>query len=227
MTHECAEFYAELQSIFNFFTRLVAHTLKPAILEGMTEVPAKPSPALRQFVHDHSELIVHMLYARSVDNFLTYVADLLGLVASRPDAGSGSKPVASTRDAAKKIERLSRRGWEPISAYFRKELEFTLFPDEKHEQMLRSFVAVRNLIVHNRGYVDERFVEQFAGAPWKLGEQIPIGATGMITALELFWRTVDDVDSRAAKAFGLERTHRRADVAKLVRRPGAPIPELR
>lgn len=164
-----------------------------------------------------------LVVCRFVDNYLRYIADVMGEVfVARPETLSTSAEVKvedvlrhGTLDdfvawyADKRVNSLTYKGFGPVVADFERRLgvPFTTVID-RQEQIHRA-VAIRNLIVHQRGIVDWRFVNDlqtrgFDTAHLRVGQQLPDFASG--PTMRALVASVREIDDKVASKFGLLRT---------------------
>jgi len=111
--------------------------------------------------------------------------------------------------ADKRVNSLTYKGSGPVVGDFERRLgvPFTTAID-RLEQIHRT-VAIRNLIVHRRGIVDWRIVNDlqtrsFDTAHLRVGEQLPDFASG--PTMMVFVASVREIDDKVASKFGLLRT---------------------
>lgn len=112
---------------------------------------------------------------RYVDNFLCYLGDLLGEAAKKfpnviisKDQQVHVRHVLEQRDIdsfkswfiEKKVNELSFGGLVEILDYFTKKFEIVLISeeDDMHHDLIQA-VGLRNILVHRRGIIDERFMK--------------------------------------------------------------------
>jgi hypothetical protein len=110
------------------------------------------------------QLILQTMLCRNVDNFLTYLSQLLSLIfRTKPETLRSNEQIKvdfalqySTMDdlvdaiAEKKVTDLSYAGMRQLSDYLRDRLGLELFTDEPALERAIFLIEVRNLIVHNR-----------------------------------------------------------------------------
>ncbi len=104
----------------------------------------------------------------------------------------------------RRVRSLSMRSLGELDQYFRKTFEFDLFAsDEQRESAIR-LVAQRNLLVHNRGLVNQIYLEQTKDSRLKVGDVIKYDGPKALCALEFLSSWVCDLDVRLIEKFKLE-----------------------
>ena len=71
--------------------------------------------------------------------------------------------------------------------------------DQGKFDKLRSLVATRNIIVHDRGVVNEMFIASVKGA--SIGEQVEVGLKEASAAIGIVGATAIDLDERLTRKF--------------------------
>lgn len=163
-------------------------------------------------------LLQELVLSRGVDGYLTYVSELLSLVfRNRPetlrsketvplDFVLGFETINELQEAIaeRKVERLAYRGMAELAEWVRDAMGFELVTDRKRLNDVKRLVERRNLIVHHRGVIDERYVRNCGEADGKVGEKLKL-REGAADAVLLLAEAVSDADSRAAEKWGLDR----------------------
>ena len=161
-----------------------------------------------------------LIVTRYVDSYLTYVAELLHeVLLVRPEILSSQEQITveeslthSTMEelvaylADRKVSRLSFKGLGDLDRYFSRNLGVGLVDDPALGQLLREWVALRNLVTHRRGVVDLR--AHNGGLPpahYALGEQVRITRTNGFRMLAAVVIAVFDLDRRIIAKFDLPR----------------------
>jgi hypothetical protein len=193
--------------------------------EQKAEIEKRSERAAQDALGSWGDLIREMEYSRVVDNYLTYVAELLALLfRTRPETMKSKKQVSiefildhESRDdlvdtlAEDQVDRLSRAGLWELQDELQKSLGFKLFVLEDAARGAARAVAIRNLIVHKRGVVDRRFQKQLPEEDTKIGEPFPLTDLDAATAAELFQYAVRDTDPRAVEKWDLPTPLETAD----------------
>jgi hypothetical protein len=184
---------------------------------------AKLSAAVRNgigadtIVGVYADMIAEMLWCRGVDNFLTYVAHLLGLLfRTRPETlkSSRSETLETILEfqsinelvnylADKRVYDLTFRGMRDLRAALLRELGYDLFPVEERLERAVLIIEDRNLIAHNRNVVNELYLRR-TGAKWaKIGAKHTVGLVCTQRCMRFLAHAVLDIDARAVDKFQL------------------------
>lgn len=148
---------------------------------GVTDVPELQKQLdvyLNKNVNDitnvwtYEQYLSQTIYARCVDNFLSYLKDILIEVINK-DPRAMKSDEKETREfilnfntmeelraalASKKIDELSHINVPEINKFFQKRLGLKLLEDADDMENLDFTIKERNLIVHNRGIVTSDFI---------------------------------------------------------------------
>jgi hypothetical protein len=234
--------YRDVIGFILFITQLSkwADQSREKLLRALEDIdPADPVDLKRRAVDEFKAfrpLTREMLLNRFVDNFLTYVAQLLALAfKTRPDMLKSNEKVEvgfvlehRTTDeltealADRRVERLSYQGLEALAADLRTGLGFELIPDETRFQSAVELVEMRNLLVHNRGIVNRRYRGRVAGAP-PLGEHLRLTSDIVVDGLQLLTECATDIDRRAVAKWALPASPPQAETSP--RRSARHVPQ--
>ncbi|MFE2486138.1 hypothetical protein ACFXGR_23130 [Streptomyces mirabilis] len=172
---------------------------------------------LSEYVKESRPARLEMALSRSVDNFLSYVSDILTqAIITRPDLLKTQEQVsleevlnhASLEDfvrwaAERRVNQLSFKGLSDIAQYVEKRLGMTLHSSEDDWTSLNEAVAVRNIIVHRRAIIDERFLWSIKDSKLTVGQKYEVPREKLAQAMKCTMRIVHDFDSRIAEKFDL------------------------
>ncbi|ASR36652.1 hypothetical protein BAY61_18430 [Prauserella marina] len=162
---------------------------------------------------------IEALLCRYVDNFLCYVCDLIALILrEQPSALVESDATISLRDVfahddlpslqvwliEKKINELSFQGFIRIAEYCAKRFDLELIPSLSTRKDISICIASRNLIVHRRGIIDDRFMKAAEVDLGKVGQRLSIDGIVWDRMLPSLLLAVHDIDDRAARKFKLQ-----------------------
>ena len=172
---------------------------------------------LRKFL----PLLEESTLARGVENFLTYIADLLSIVfKTRPEMLRSREQTVDIEFvlehdsmdglidalADRRVERLAYSGVRDLADYLHDSLGFDLFTSEADLDSAVRIVEGRNVVVHNRAIVNRVYVSRVRDTPQKIGERLSLDFDGLYRDLAFLATTVRDVDERAAEKWGIERS---------------------
>ena len=156
--------------------------------------------------------VEEMLLARIVDNFQSYVVDLLlEIYLVRPEIvpkGSvtyrelfGSADILELRKIAieKTVSSYGYMNIVDLSDEIKKSLSFPIFDHWLTKRRVKRIVEIRNLIVHNRSTINETFIEKVGCKHDRFGSQVSVpNAVGVLRYLDAL---ANDIDCRAAVKF--------------------------
>ena len=166
----------------------------------------------------YEEMYKQMVLCRGVDMYLTYLTELLRLVFSvKPEIMKSNEQVTyefilehSTIDD---LGRLAHRGeghkaltsWcrEVCLSSLKKGLGLALFTNPACAEGVAKLVEIRNIIVHNRGIVNQLFLDRVPGWLGKIGEAIVVRDKEITKMLVFLAAAAGDTDERARDKFGL------------------------
>lgn len=171
-------------------------------------------------VHEVSEqMLLQIRISRGVDNFLSYVSELValtlranrhllrGAVTADVEENPGYSGLEDEigQRIEKLVHRLSYKGLGALQHELHKRIDLDLFVRDEDLQRAKQLNEVRNLIVHKRAVVDRVFLERLPGYPASQGQVLQFD--GGITEGDLAFlsASVRDIDARAAAKFGLGR----------------------
>jgi hypothetical protein len=189
--------------------------IRDSAAEFATGKQGGPLEELMKYLPLQSEL----LFSRSIDNVLTYISELLALIFStRPEMLRSDEKIstewalqyANREDllaalTERKVHRLSFNGFMDLHDDLNGKFGFRLFQSPKSLGHAASLVEKRNLIAHNRGIVNRRYLERVPSAPEKLGDRLQFDPNEVFDDLTFLTASVIDIDTRAGEKFGIPR----------------------
>ncbi|MFD7864102.1 hypothetical protein [Streptomyces sp. NPDC059783] len=171
----------------------------------------------REHIDETQAARFEVAITRAVDNFLCYVADVLTqAMITCPQLLKSQEQVAMadilehssieefTHWAAEQhVARLSFKGLPVIAEYIEKRLGLSIYTNRDDWDAVKRAVAVRNLIVHRRSRIDDRFIRSMAGvgASPNKGERYTPPPSMIPEVMKCTKRIVGDFDLRIAKKF--------------------------
>ena len=158
-----------------------------------------------------------MLLCRSVDIFLTYLTELLGLIyKTRPEALRSNEKLSYEEILScqnfdelvhvmieERVDSLSYKGFSKLHNDIQEKLGLVLFETNVGFSKANLIVELRNVFVHNRGMISRRFQERVPNHPAQIGEQIIPVPVEMLGHSIFLLDSVMDIDARAIAKFGL------------------------
>jgi hypothetical protein len=176
--------------------------------------------ALARFGHIQSE----NMCTRLVDNFLTYVSQLLqAVLLKKPEMLRSSEMVRLDeilrfkrfRDliaflADRKINELGYGGLQGIEDFVRDRTGLQLVSDQDKRSSLTIAIELRNIYTHNRGIANDLFLKRLSKVDhkfsFKLGERYHANFDTIAAFANNIFDIAQQFDSQIAQKFGLKRT---------------------
>lgn len=221
-THAALAFVAEHSRLLDFNTFFMQSKLKAILAKSLKETDELKR--LLDEIGQYDGLISEVIICRVVDNFLTFISDLLALIYKyRPEMLKCSEQERldfilqfDSMDelrmaiAEKRVERLAYLGLRDLSDYLKTNMSFELFLSIESLNRAALLIEYRNLYVHNRGVVSQTSVRRFPELKKSFGKRITIDHTEVRPLRQFLENAVFCIDERAIKKFSL---------------PSEPIPE--
>jgi hypothetical protein len=184
--------------------------------EGLETIESRG--AVMELRSRHRTIVLEMMLSRGVENFLTYLSELLGMIFRiRPETMRSSDTVRldavlrhSSMDefisylAEKRVSQLSYQGMKDLSSYLSKSLSFTILPEKQDLDNAVRIIECRNLIVHNRGIVNAIFCERLAGVTTPIGKPLGLEYREIQNDIGFLTQCVFFIDALAVKKSDLE-----------------------
>jgi hypothetical protein len=215
-------------NLFNFIIDTVlvgdyaVHIARQALkLEGKVESVdptdlARMNPGVRtRFLRKNSQALLEMFVARSADNFQKYLVDLVRRVLrAKPEILSTRQQTLALEEILKyqriedlvhdvierKVNALSYEGFVELQSWC-EERGIEIPVADRDREAVVELIATRNVIAHNRGMVDERYVQTAIGSGFSVGRKRDLEVDDLFNALQLFHRIVANADSAATRKF--------------------------
>ena len=175
-------------------------------------------PKFRQqmSLESHDHYMSKLALANSVDSFLVYLREILTEVfLAKPETLKTSAEVRVdwvlehksmgelvAAIAAKRIERLTFEGSLALITHFSK-LGVPLTTTDHQLKQLSLLIESRNVIVHNRGFINEIFLRRIPDHPGKVGDAIQLSFDDTSKARWFLNNLVCVFDRRVSKKFNL------------------------
>ncbi|MCK1626319.1 hypothetical protein IVA98_24810 [Bradyrhizobium sp. 160] len=201
----------------------VAHIAKQA-LDGVKSKAKQPTELAQSapgnrtiFLRKNSQALLEMFIARQVDNFQKYLVDLIRQVLrSKPAMLSTKQQSISLEDVLKhgsieslvhdvierRVNTLSYDGFADLQKWS-EERGIQIKVAASRRDAVVELISTRNVIAHNRGFVDERYLRAVKNAKFKVGECRKIEVEELFNALKLLNGVVFATDSAARIKFKL------------------------
>jgi hypothetical protein len=165
----------------------------------------------------YNYFIRELMLSRSVDNYLAYIAELLFLIyKTRPDMLKSSEQITieavlkhSSMDellvtlAEKKVHELSYQGIKELSNYLKSKTNLVLFSSSEELEKAIEIIEIRNLIIHNRGVVNNVYLKKTQHKHYKAGDKIALSFELVGEYLAFLTNSVKEIDKNAIRQFSL------------------------
>lgn len=167
----------------------------------------------------HLPLLAELIFCRMVDNFLNYVSELMALIfETKPEMLKSDEKISieeileyPTREALlnalieRKVLALSFKGMIELNSDLARKIGFALFDDAADLKHAAILVEQRNLVTHNRGCVNRRYLERVSPTQLKLGDRLTFSIGPVKDDLAFLKRCLVHVDQRAQQKFCIPR----------------------
>lgn len=185
--------------------------INPAIL-------ARKEPGLRtRQLRKYRQELLQSFFARFVDNFEIYLVDILREVLRQKPEILRSRQQTITLDyllqfqsiddliqdiIESKVNSLSYKGFLDLEQWY-EEKGIPLKVKNEHRQAVVELIATRNIIVHNRGRVDEKYLRTIPTSIYKIGELRELEVVDLFTTLSILNTIVSATDQEIAQKYNL------------------------
>lgn len=201
---------------------------------------ANPDATLKE-LQKHSTVVSRNLSNGIVNAFQRYFSAIINAAAlKRPEMISSSQSIriddvlrfTKHKDLVafiidRKINDLSYGGLSEMEKYFDDRLGVQMFEDDRQRDLMRLFVEVRNINVHNGGIVNDLFVNRVGiveGFPYSKGRGFHVDMDALVTLSENAMRVAMHIDAVVGGKFALKRQkHRNWRNAKKVSKVPKPV----
>jgi hypothetical protein len=217
----------ELLTLANFFVVLSPILERHSSERHSSEIDEELADSYKAFWQNLSfrkqpdllgKLWLEIMLCRSVDNFNSYLADVIHSVFKvRPEALRSSEKITieevlncGSLDefvelwAARKVEALSYGGFFEIKKYLTDRIGIEDDFDERQIASAVEAIATRNIIVHNRGRINERFLKDARRQDLKPRDTIQISREQTFAYCHSLERIVTQIDKLLIQKFGEE-----------------------
>lgn len=217
-------------ALFHFFIDLavradyVAFVAKQALeskewedIDPVKLLNTNPGPVIG-LLRKNRQAFLQMFLARFVDNFQCYLVDLIREILKKQPS------ILKTRDNSISVERLlnfssmdevihdiierkvaglAYQGFGDLEEWCAdRGITIVIRNDRKHE--IVEIIATRNLIVHSRCLVDDRYVKSVRDSKLTVGQARNLEVNILFNALSLMNNVVRETDQTSAGKFGLD-----------------------
>jgi hypothetical protein len=168
----------------------------------------------------HRQFILEVILVRHVENYLNYLSSLLREVfLARPEALRSMEKIEvetvlrhdSIEDLVKtiterKVEALSYSSFADLADYFLEKFHITLVSDSKRHLFIEA-IETRNISVHNRCIINQRFVSRTGGKVERVGKLCDLGIHEVEETAHQLAESVKAVDLDARRRLHVKGHH--------------------
>jgi hypothetical protein len=232
-TAEARALYSGVGSMLSLVNLLLDLAMKHDYFMHVAEIPGErlnelhgttpeklattaPGPTLRH-IKANLQVLQQMIVARLMDEFSTYLVDLLrAVLRARPELLRSNEQVrvdhvlrfASMEELRedlieRKVQDLSYKGYADLEEWWSDRIGVPLVPSDKSRDALVLLLELRNAIVHNRGRAGARYLRTVNPTGVAIGEPIVISESYVNNALGFVIALVKDIDRAVAEKYKL------------------------
>lgn len=174
-----------------------------------------PGP-LTKHLRENRQSLLEMFLARAVDNFQRYLVEMLretlrkqpAILKSRENSLSLETVLGFTsidelihQVIERKVSSLAYQGFMELQEWA---ADKGIPLRSSNAMAITELIATRNLIVHNRCIVDEKYLRVVKESALKVGDIRAIEVGDFMNALELLLQAVQEIDAAVASKFNLD-----------------------
>ncbi len=164
----------------------------------------------------HIWFFLEIILVRHMENYLNYLAELLFEIFSKKPQTLISSGKIEVKEiirhdsidslirsiAEDKVEAMSYKSFRDLSDFFAKHFNLILVQEDKLAEIIKA-IEIRNISVHNRCIINERYVKR-VGGDCQIGQQkkVKLGYLGML--IDLLAECVNKTDEEARAKFKLK-----------------------
>src|SRR5690349_7498090 len=104
----------------------------------------------------------------------------------------------------RKVNELAYLGFSELDDWFEDRLGLRITFDQTLRSTVIELIETRNIIVHNRSYVNEKYLRNMPNSLLKIGERRPIDIDYLIAAVDTLDTIVTSLDEQLGNKFSLE-----------------------
>lgn len=169
-------------------------------------------------VSTYESYFCFLAYTRTIDNFISYLKDILiEVMNKKPDLLKSSETekldfilsfnnIEDLRKALidKKIEKLLYKGIDDLLDYIKDRLGIELIDSDDEKKFINQMIKQRNLIVHNRGIISKSFAKEFAQYSDKVGATLIFNYLQISKINVILNNGLIEFDETVSKKFNLD-----------------------
>lgn len=188
---------------------------------------AKQAPGTRtQALRASSQELLEMFLVRAIDNFQVYLVDAIRAVLHKQPRVLADRKLelslgqilkfesidALAKDIVEgKLQSLSYQGFGELEEWCTSRSIPLVVPDGNRSQLVE-YIALRNIVVHNRGRIDERYADAVPSRRGEVGKKRGISVDDLFRAMDILNRVAVYTDSALAGKFSLPQVDVRSEL---------------
>jgi hypothetical protein len=224
--------WRELNRLFNFILRMVAHievsgTKAHEYFVEYADTDEERERLVREWdarqgplktLEAHRQVFCEIFLVRHVENFLSYLSSLLFAVfTTRPETLRSGEQIdidkvlrhdsldTLVREIARrKVQELSYSSFADLSQYFKQRFGLAITPAKDFDTLVTA-IETRNISVHNRCIINDRYIRITGVKPEVLGKKKSVGIDTLEIIVPLVAVLTRQLDSAATEKFGIRR----------------------
>lgn len=190
---------------------------------------AKQAPGTRtQALRASSQELLEMFLVRAIDNFQVYLVDAIrGVLHKQPRVLADRKLELSLGQILKfdsidalakdivegKLQSLSYQGFGELEEWCESRSIPLVVPDGYRSQLVE-YIALRNIVVHNRGCIDERYADAVPSRRAEIGKKRGISVDDLFQGMDILNRVAVYTDSALSGKFSLTQVDVRSELGQ-------------
>lgn len=180
-----------------------------------------PGRAVKK-LHEFGNLNSKNLTVNTVDSFLWFISATIQIaMKKRPEMVKSGESIRieeifdyrSKRELInylidRRVNSLSYGGMSKIERFIEESMGVAMFPDDDSRQLMQIFVEVRNIHVHNRGFVNRIFLSrstQHKRLNFVEGKRAHLDFDELVNLTRVCVQTAIDLDRKVCEKFNVER----------------------
>lgn len=203
--------YVDLHFLLLLNQKLPEQAFIDYVTQNYDPPPVSTEDARAEADHFRQQ-VYHIQWSRAIDSFQVYVTAVLReILLQKPEIMKSSEKltfeeVLNTGNfdgvVALMVEKVITplAGFKALEAWFEKR-KIPLVVSEAERKILGEAIGTRNIIVHNSGIVNQRYLDEFMWKSFKLGDFRRIGFGELLELEKLLSRVVLATDSEIAAKF--------------------------
>lgn len=190
---------------------------KPIEIVSPEELCLKKPGARTLEMREYTQEFIEMFLVRSVDNFQSYIVDIIREVLKKKPELLRNRKQTLTLDEIlsynsiedligdiieSKVNSLSYEGFGKLEDWFiSKGIPLKVEKEQRNDVV--EIIALRNIIAHNRGFVDKRYLQNVRNSSFRLGDKRIFSFKDLNMAGCILDHIVDDTDKVISEKFKL------------------------